>query len=90
MHSTGLLLLSAVAGYWVLERSLNHKGSMRRAGQILGAVVILLGIAGAVCQAITLAMGGGQSYPPLSGHWGKKAGYLCPITGMGSEHPASQ
>ena len=62
MHSggAGLLLLTAIGGYWVLERAETHKGSLRRAGRFLGWLIIvssLLGVACRVWYAATCAPG---------------------------------
>lgn len=53
---TGLLLFSAAAGYWVLERAATHnKGNLRRVGQIVGWFMILASIIGVVCKAYCMA-----------------------------------
>lgn len=47
---TGLLLIAAIGGYWVLERSATHKGGLRRVGQWLGGLVIVASLVGVVCK----------------------------------------
>ena len=45
MHSgVGVLLLGAIGGYWVLERAETHKGSLRKVGRLVGAIVIVLSL----------------------------------------------
>ena len=75
MHGGGLLLLSAVAGYWVLERSSSHKGTLKQVGQVVGWVVVVVSLVGVACRvsgAIT-----GKGWCPQTG----KGGYICPFTG---------
>lgn len=59
MHGVGIFLLTAVAGYWVLERSSSHKGQLKSVGQILGWVVILGSLLSAVCS--TWCAGSGKN-----------------------------
>ena len=79
MHDVGVLLLSVVAGYWVLERSSSHKGELQRVGRLLGTVVIavsLIGLGYAIANVAAYSM----SYCPM----GKSAmtGRYCPFTKM--------
>lgn len=53
----GLLLLTAVAGYWVLERASKHKGQLKRIGQIVGLFVIIVSILGSICSVACLSSG---------------------------------
>ena len=55
IHSVGGLLLVSVAGYWVLERASAHKGGLKRVGQWLGAVIILVSLIGVACKVWYLA-----------------------------------
>lgn len=58
MHGgTGLLLLGAVAGYWVLERADSHKGQLKKAGQVVGWVVIVTSLLGVACRVYAVATG---------------------------------
>lgn len=69
---TGLLLLSAAAGYWVLERSASHnKGNLKRVGQVVGWFMILASILGVVCKVYYLS-----TCPPGS--------TMCPFTAKGA------
>lgn len=69
MHGMGVMLLAAVAGYWVLERASTHKGNLKRVGQVLGIAIILLGLLGYAC-----ALGcGGKKF-------GGMRGGFCPFT----------
>ena len=67
MHGVGILLLCAVAGYWVLERASEHKGSLRRIGLMVGTTIIILGLLGA---GMAMSCGVGRG--------GMKGG-LCPF-----------
>ncbi|MBI4323445.1 MAG: hypothetical protein HY596_04125 [Candidatus Omnitrophica bacterium] len=74
----GLLLLSAVAGYWVLERSATHpKKNLKRVGQAVGWFVILVSILGVACKVYGLASGKGAYCP---------SGSRCPFS---SKMPAA-
>jgi hypothetical protein len=43
LHGMAMFFLTAVAGYWVLERAESHKeGMLRRLGRVLGIIIILL------------------------------------------------
>ena len=68
MYGSGLSLLSVVAGYWVLERASTHKGSLKRAGQLVGWFVIVASILSVVCRAWCVS--------------GMKSGY-CPFSKTG-------
>jgi hypothetical protein len=50
LYDSGMLLLTTVAGYWVLERAEAHKGELKRVGRIVGIAVMLLSLLGIVCQ----------------------------------------
>ena len=47
---TGVLLLSAIGGYWVLERAATHKDGLKKIGQLLGSAIILVSLVGIVCK----------------------------------------
>ena len=54
-YGTAELLLTAVAGYWVLERSATHaKGNLKRIGQVVGWFVIVTSIIGVACKVYGL------------------------------------
>ena len=83
-HSSGLLLLTAVAGYWVLERAETHKkGDLRRAGKVLGWLIIVVSLIGVACNVWCLA----TCRTPY-GSMSKKAGF-CPF-GPQTPPPPSQ
>ena len=77
-HGIGLLLATAVAGYWVLERAETHKGDLRRVGKVLGWIVIVSSLIGIACRVWCYA-----TCPP--GAMGKKG---CSFFGR-SGAPAS-
>ncbi|MBI3088591.1 MAG: hypothetical protein HYY91_06905 [Candidatus Omnitrophica bacterium] len=57
LSSGGLLLLSAAAGYWVLERADSHKGDLRRVGKVVGWVVIVSSLIGLACRVWAVSTG---------------------------------
>ena len=65
-HGAGLLLLSAVAGYWVLERAATHKGNLKSIGQFLGSVIIIASLVGLALKAWCL-VSSCQSATPMGG-----------------------
>ena len=73
MHGGAILLLTLVAGYWVLERAEQRKGQLKKVGMAIGATVIVLSMLGIVCQF--WCMGGGTC-PIMKGR-GKM---YCPFT----------
>ena len=60
-HGVGLLFLTAIGGYWVLERAETHKGQLRQVGRVLGTVIIVASLMGAVCRVWCLAAGAMRS-----------------------------
>ena len=83
VHGTGLFLLSAVAGYWVLERASGHKGDVQRVGKVVGWLVILLSFAGIACSLWCAA----TSCRSAGGGMGFKKG-SCPLSAFSSSVPA--
>ena len=76
------LFLSAVAGYWVLERAETHKGDLKRIGQFLGVLIIVASLVGVACRVWSAA-----TCQP--GSMGK--GWYCPYSPRSSPlPPASQ
>ena len=73
-HGVGMLLVGAVAGYWVLERAETHKGQLRQIGRLLGGAIIIMSLVGVVCRVWCLASEAGHCWMG-----GKKSGY-CPFT----------
>jgi len=64
----GMLLLGAVAGYWVLERAETHKGDLRRVGKALGWLIIVTSLIGLACRVYAVATGKG-GYCPVHKGW---------------------
>jgi len=84
-HGAGILLLSAIGGYWVLERASTHKGGLKQVGQLVGGVIIAVSLIGVACQVWCLATGA-TGFGPM-GKAGK--GVYCPYTpGMSPSAPA--
>ena len=48
LHGAGVFLVGTIGGYWVLERAENHKGSLKRVGQWLGAFIVIVSLLGLV------------------------------------------
>ena len=74
-YGVGVLLLSVVAGYWVLERAETHKGDLRRIGKTLGWVIIVASLIGIACRVWYAA-----TCPPDA--MGKKG--FCPFSKGGA------
>ena len=70
IHGAGDLLISAAAGYWVLTQASNQKAQVKKLGQILGLIIILVSVVGIACKIYYLS--GGQCPP------GGKA-MVCPF-----------
>ena len=81
-HGAGILLLTAVAGYWVLERADTHKGDLKRVGKVLGWLIIVVSIAGVACNVWYVAKYRSM-YCPLP----KRGGY-CPMSPQVSPPPS--
>ena len=71
---SGLLLLSVIGGYWMLERAETHKGELRRIGRLLGSAIIIASLLGLVFRCWAAAQ------------WMKSAGWSCPF--MSKSAPA--
>ena len=78
VYGTGVLLLAAVGGYWVLERAASHKGTLKRVGQLLGTVLIIVSLIGVICTVWYAAT-------CQTGSMGK--GGFCPYTPKASGSP---
>lgn len=72
----GMLLLGAVAGYWVLERAETHKGDLRRVGKVLGWLIIVTSLIGLACRVYALATG--KAYCPMA--FSPEKGWFCPYS----------
>ena len=70
-HGVVALLLSSVAGYWVLERAENHKKGLRQVGRLLGWIIILVSLIGVTCRVWCTSSG--------YGGMGMKGGF-CPFS----------
>ena len=88
-HGIGLLLLSAVAGYWVLERASSQKGELKRVGRFLGGLVIAVSLIGVGCTVACL-VSGMNGCTMGCGPMGKRAmgGYACPFTSKTKANPS--
>ena len=62
-HSVGILLLTAVAGYWVLERASERKGQLKQVGLFVGSLIIVVSIVGVACSIWYMASGNAGMCP---------------------------
>ena len=79
----GLLLISSAVGYWVLERAHREKGALKTVGQWLGAIIIVVSLAGVACSVYAIAQRHG--FCPMPGKMG-----ACPFMGGPSAPPAAK
>ena len=77
-YGIGVLLLTAIGGYWVLERAELHKGQLKKVGQFLGWLIIAASLVGSVCRVWSAA-----TCPPGA----MKGGGLCPFSSKASAPP---
>ena len=84
-HSIAPLILGAIGGYWVLERSVKQKSFVRIVGQFVGLALIVVSFAGMACK---IACVSGGAMCDLRGGNGKK---MCPYSARkapgGMHHP---
>jgi len=80
-HGTGLLLLAAAGGYWVLERADKHKGTLKRVGQVVGGAIIVVSLIGVVCTVWSIVTCGSGMYPAKS--------WMCPFSSKAPTPPAT-
>lgn len=72
-HGVSLLLISAAAGYWVLTQAEREKSRVKKLGQFLGVVIIVVSLLGAACKIYYRI----TNCPPGAGGW------FCPVSGKG-------
>ena len=72
---SGLLLLSVIGGYWMLERAETHKGELRRIGRLLGGTVIIGSLLGLIFRCWA------------AGQWIKNSGWSCPFMSKSAPAP---
>ena len=88
MHGVAILMLAAVGGYWVLERSVNQKGQIKQVGQVLGTIIIAMSLAGMACWVWGAATGQGYGMDMGMGWHGRMfKGGMCPLMPKG--HPTA-
>ncbi len=54
--TVGTLLLAAAAGYWVLLQAKSEKKNLKRAGQYIGWIIIVISLVGMTCKVWTVAL----------------------------------
>ena len=69
------LLITSAAGYWVLTLAQHQKGSTKSLGRWLGAVIILVSLAGTACTIYCAVSGKAVTCPPMGKAWG-----ACPLS----------
>lgn len=80
---TGVLLLTAAVGYWVILQAEGHKRGLRRLGRWLGGGIIAAAILETACL---LTCGAAGKTCPLAGA-GKAA--WCPLAGSRAAPPSA-
>ena len=71
-HAMVGLALSAIGGYWVLERSAGQKGRLKQVGQLVGGVIIFVSLVGMLSHFFMVVAASG----------------LCPVKKMGRGYGA--
>jgi len=71
-HSLVGLLLTAAAGYWVLERASTHKGQLQKVGFFVGSFLIVASLVGVICSVWCFGTGKGWACP-FGGKMGRGA-----------------
>ncbi len=69
-HGVGILLISAAAGYWVLTQAAGQKERLRKVGNLVGLIIIVVSLLGTACKIYYQVTG---SRPGKS--------WMCPMTG---------
>lgn len=75
MSGTALFLLTAAAGYWVLERASDQKKDLKMVGQLVGAAIIILSLASFACKTYWMAKYGKGYFKGVC-----PSGPICPFT----------
>ena len=57
VHGISLLMLSAVAGYWVLTLAAKEKGRVKTLGNALGFLIIVISVLAFACKVKTCSYG---------------------------------
>ena len=86
-HGIATLLLTAIGGYWVLERASAHKGQLKQVGYLLGSIIIVVSLVGVGKQIWFLRecqVPGG-----MRGMMGKMGGYR-PVMPQPGEEPGAE
>lgn len=83
-HGVGTFLISAAAGYWVLTLAGTQKNRVRKLGEVLGLLIIIVSLAGTACKLYFLATG----KSPVA-IWCPAGKVFCPFPGAQAT-PASK
>ena len=57
LHGVSSLLITSAVGYWVLTIAQKEKGQMKKTGQMLGIIIVLVSLVGVGCKIYALATG---------------------------------
>lgn len=79
-HGMTGLMISAAVGYWVLTQAEREKNRVRKLGQYLGFVIILISVFGVACKVYY----GVKACQMMGG------GMMCPFTGKSAAPPAQK
>ena len=66
MSGTAPFLLTAAAGYWVLERASDQKKDLKTVGQLVGTVIIVVSFMAVACKTYWVAKYGKGGCPSFS------------------------
>jgi hypothetical protein len=79
-HGVGMLLLTAVAGYWVLERASTHKGQLQKVGFAVGSLILVISLLGMICS-VWCMKSGSSGMCPFGGKMGRGDSYRSGMPG---------
>ena len=77
LHGVSSFLITSAVGYWVLTIAQKERGQVKKTGQLLGIIIVLVSLVGVGCKIYALATGcppgkmtcpyGGKMGPPSEG-----------------------
>lgn len=82
-HGVSVSLITAAVGYWVLTLAAKEKEQLRKIGNVVGLLIIVVSLLGAACKIYSRING-----CPPGMMMGKRGGMACPMTGKPMPPPA--
>ena len=75
LHGVSSLLITSAVGYWVVTQAQKEKGQVKKLGQLLGAIIVLVSLVGVGCKIYVLATGcpPGKMTCPYAGKTGSSS-----------------